>query len=249
MQIKQIIPLSEGEFTVGADKKFVPFNSAKDELTDRPTGSILVEVQPFLIITDTDYILLDAGLGMQIDNQLQIYSNLFKHNVLPSQITKVVMSHLHKDHASGMCHVDDFGEVELSFPKATYYIYKAEFDFAMANQTKSYVPEHFYILQNNAQVVFYSEPEGELAPGIWHQHSGGHCMHHQVIKISDGTQTIFYAGDEASQLKQLKSRFIAKYDYDGRKANELRVQYAEQGAKEKWQFLFYHDIGSPVAVL
>jgi glyoxylase-like metal-dependent hydrolase (beta-lactamase superfamily II) len=245
----KIIPLSEGEFTVGADKKFVPFDSAKDVLTDRPTGSILVEVQPFLIITDTDYILLDAGLGIEVDNQLQIYKNLFKHNVLPSQITKVIMSHLHKDHASGMCHVDDFGDVELSFPKATYYIYQAEYDYAMSNETKSYVKELFYILKDNQQVVFYSELEGEIAPGITHAHSGGHCKHHQVITITDGKETIFYAGDEASQLKQLKVKFMAKYDFDGRKASDLRVQYAEQGITENWTFLFYHDIGNAVAKL
>jgi hypothetical protein len=29
----------------------------------------------------------------------------------------------------------------------------------------------------------------------------------------------------------------------------LRAQYAEQGKKEGWQFLFYHDVAKPVAKL
>jgi glyoxylase-like metal-dependent hydrolase (beta-lactamase superfamily II) len=245
----KIIPLSEGEFTVGADKKFVPFNSVKDILTERPTGSILVEVQPFLIITETDYILLDTGLGIEVDNQLQIYKNLFSNNILPSQITKVIMSHLHKDHASGMSYIDDFGNLQLSFPNATYYIYKPEFDFAIQSETKSYVKENFYILKDNPQVVFYTEEEGEIIKGITHKLSGGHCKHHQVIQIQNGEETIFYAGDEASQLKQLKVRFVAKYDFDGRKAADLRQVYAEQGKENKWQFLFYHDLKNPIAKL
>ena len=50
----------------------------------------------------------------------------------------------------------------------------------------------------------------------------------------------------APQLQQMKNRFIAKYDYDGKKCMELRQQWWQQGEKEKWTFLFYHDIKMPV---
>ncbi len=43
-----IIPLSEGSFTIDKTKIFVPFDDTKDELNQRATGSLLVEVQPFL---------------------------------------------------------------------------------------------------------------------------------------------------------------------------------------------------------
>ena len=59
----KIIPLSEGSFTVDGTKKFVPFDPAKDNLKDRPAGSLLVEVQPFVVITEKDILLLDTGLG------------------------------------------------------------------------------------------------------------------------------------------------------------------------------------------
>ena len=36
---------------------------------------------------------------------------------------------------------------------------------------------------------------------------------------------------------------------DGKKAMELRAQYAEQGRLEHWQFLFYHDVKMPTAYL
>ena len=80
----KVFPLSEGVFTIGHDKEFVPFNIATDILTDRPTGSLLVEIQPFLVVTDRDVILLDTGLGYNTNAGLpQIHENLAKHGFDP----------------------------------------------------------------------------------------------------------------------------------------------------------------------
>ena len=81
------------------------------------------------------------------------------------------------------------------------------------------------------------------------RHSGGHCPEHIVYLIDDGVDKIFYGGDEAPQLKQMKMKYVAKYDYDGKKAMMLREEYAEEGRREGWQFLFYHDVKMPVARL
>ena len=47
----------------------------------------------------------------------------------------------------------------------------------------------------------------------------------------------------------MKIKYVAKYDYNGKKAMELREQCAEQGRKEGWNFLFYHDVKTPMAKL
>jgi len=39
---------------------------------------------------------------------------------------------------------------------------------------------------------------------------------------------------------------VAKYDYDGKKSMEFRKLWWQVGRAEKWTFLFYHDIKSPV---
>ena len=62
----QIIPLSEGTFTIDKTKLFVPFDEDKHELQERPVGSLLVEVQPFVLITEKDVLLLDTGLDLKI---------------------------------------------------------------------------------------------------------------------------------------------------------------------------------------
>ena len=78
---------------------------------------------------------------------------------------------------------------------------------------------------------------------------GGHSPQHIVYLIDDGEDKVFFGGDEAPQLKQMKIKYVAKYDYDGKKAMQLREEYAERGRAEGWQFLFYHDVGSPVSRL
>src|SRR5690349_10825611 len=94
---RQVIPLSEGSFTIDKTKIFVPFDTDKDNLQSRPAGSLLVEVQPFVVITQKDVLLLDAGLGFTKNGELQLIGLLKKNGIEPSSITKVLMSHLHKD--------------------------------------------------------------------------------------------------------------------------------------------------------
>src|SRR5436305_506761 len=99
----KIIPLSEGAFTVDGTKAFIPFDEQKDFLKERPIGSILVEVQPFIVITDSDILLLDAGLGFsEEDGTLMIHKRLRAAGIDVGQVTKVLMSHLHKDHSGGV---------------------------------------------------------------------------------------------------------------------------------------------------
>ena len=129
----QIIPLSEGSFTIDKTKVFVPFDTSTEILNHRPMGSLLVEIQPFVIVTEKDVILLDTGLGYR-DKQgnAQLHANLYRAGVNPTQVTKVLMSHLHKDHAGGVTVTgQQQDERFISFPYATYYVQRREFEHAL----------------------------------------------------------------------------------------------------------------------
>ena len=243
----KIIPLSEGSFTIDSSKLFVPFNSSSDELQERPVGSLLVEIQPFLVITPNDVLLIDTGLGFADESgELQLYRNLDAHGIQPGDVTKVLMSHLHKDHAGGVSRVDKTtGERVLTFPKAKYFISRKEFDFALEKGLPSYIPEELECLKGSSQVIFLAD-NGVIEGYIKYELTGAHSPFHQVFWIVDGNQRIFFGGDDAPQLQQMKNRFVAKYDYDGRKCMELRHKWWQQGESEHWTFLFYHDINSPV---
>ncbi|MGI8581438.1 MAG: MBL fold metallo-hydrolase [Chitinophagaceae bacterium] len=241
----KIIPLGEGTFTVDKTKQFIPFDLEKDKLQERNVGSLLVEIQPFVIVTSKDILLLDTGLGFSTaDGMLQIHQNLLKNNIEPSTVTKVLLSHLHKDHSGGISYIKN-GERVLSFAHATYYINKQEFDFAFENAKTSYHVEDFNILKNSLQVKFI-EGNGLLNEYIKYEVTGAHCPYHQVFWIEEDGEKIFFGGDVAPQLQQIKNRFMAKYDYDGKRSMQYRQDWRIQGEQEKWVFLFYHDIKSPV---
>ena len=91
----RIIPLSEGAFTIDKTKHFVPFNVDEHNLQARPAGSLLVEIQPFVVITTQDILLLDTGLGFSKNGKLQIHANLSEAGIDPTDITKVLLTHLH----------------------------------------------------------------------------------------------------------------------------------------------------------
>jgi glyoxylase-like metal-dependent hydrolase (beta-lactamase superfamily II) len=241
----KIIPLSEGAFTIDKTKLFVPFEPGADDLQRMPAGSLLVEVQPFVVITSEDVLLLDTGLGFEKEGELQIYRNLRNAGIEPAEVSKVLMSHLHKDHAGGVSKAGSAGGRALAFPNAKYYIQRKELDYAFEKGPSSYLTEELGALKDSSQVVFL-EGDGVVDGYIKYELTGAHCPYHQVFRIVDAGSTIFFGGDVAPQLQQMKNRFVAKYDFDGKKCMELRREWWEQGQREGWTFLFYHDIQTPV---
>jgi glyoxylase-like metal-dependent hydrolase (beta-lactamase superfamily II) len=253
----KIIPLSEGAFTIDKTKLFVPFDTATDDLQLRPTGSLLVEVQPFAVVTSEDILVLDTGLGFEKGGVLQIHQNLLNAGIDPSNVTKVLMSHLHKDHAGGISRVrngqsagaginaEKSSDREFTFPNATYYIQRRELEYAFEKGPSSYLVEELAGLEGSPRVVFL-DGNGVLDGYIKYEVTGAHCPYHQVFWIVDGGEKVFFGGDVAPQLQQMKSRFVAKYDYDGKRAMELRQEWWQKGREENWTFLFYHDVKTPL---
>ncbi|MBX9782024.1 MAG: MBL fold metallo-hydrolase [Chitinophagaceae bacterium] len=243
----KIIPLSEGSFTVDGTKKFNPFNASKDDLKSRPHGSLLVEVQPFVVITSKDILVLDTGLGFSLpDGALQIHQNLIDAGINPLDVTKVLMSHLHKDHAGGVSKEDAILQKRfLSFPNATYIVNKQELEIAVSKLSKSYVMEDVTALTETDHLQLV-ESNGVIDDYIYYEWTGAHSPWHQAFWIKEAGETIFFGGDVAPQLMQMKTKFVTKYDFDGKLAADLRAKWWQQGHEEGWTFLFYHDITTPV---
>lgn len=244
--LMKIIPLSEGVFTIDKTKLFVPFDLSSDDLHKRPAGSLLVEVQPFVVITKKDILLLDAGLGFKRNGELQIYTNLKSNGIQPADVTKVLLTHLHKDHAGGVSMTDRLGHRLITFPNATYYVQQKELSFAMDTGFPTFITDEIAILENNKKVVL-QDGDGDIDGYIHYHVTAAHSPYHQVYWIKED-ETIFFGADDAPQLQQMKNKFVAKYDYDGKKAMQLRQRWWKEGNEKKWTFLFYHDVKTPVYV-
>ena len=94
-------------------------------------------------------------------------------------------------------------------------------------------------------VIIINFLNGIINDYIFYECTGAHCPYHQVFKIKEDDEIIFFGADVAPQLQQLKNKYRAKYDFDGVKSMELRQEWRKQGEKENWTFLFYHDIKHP----
>lgn len=251
----KIIPLSEGSFTIDQTKRFIPFNLVSDDLQERSRGSLLVEIQPFAVITGEDILLLDTGLGFRDpDGVLQIHRSLVNAGINPMDVTKVLMSHLHKDHAGGVAARDEVtGQYFLSFPSATYYVQRRELAYALEKGAPSYMPEELLPLQGTDKVVLLDGDEGSIGLDggikVRYQVTGGHSVYHQVFWIEGKNEAFFFGGDDAPQLSQMKNKIVAKYDFDGKKSMELRRKWWDEASQEHWTLLFYHDIKYPLLSL
>lgn len=235
----QVFTLSEGSYSVDASKKFIPFDPAIHSPKDRP-ASLFIHVQPFLVKLENSLILLDTGLGYSNEQgQLHLHENIRKAGFEPEDVALVLMSHLHFDHSGGMVHHYN-GKMELSFPNATYVMQRGEWETAFSSKSSSYHTDIFDFIQRNAQIHLV-EDSGQLTNEIAYELTGAHCPYHQVFLIEQGGDKVFFGGDVLPEPEELIRKFVAKYDYDGRKAMELRDEFGRKAAAEKWKCLFYHS--------
>lgn len=239
--------LFEGSFSVDSSKQFVPFDDKKDDPKDRP-GSLFIHVHPFLIEGSNGLILCDAGLGFRTANdELLIHENIKKLGFQIEDVRYVLLSHLHRDHTGGLVDKKN-GDARLAFPNAEHIVQREEWENAYSGKSSSYETTIFDVLQRsgNLQLV---EGVGQVNDEIRYELNGAHTPAHQAFHIKTGDQHYFFGGDVLPEPEEIFRSFIAKYDYDGRLARDLRAQYWLEGQTEDWIYLFYHSktisIGRP----
>ena len=230
--------LNEGTYAVDKNKNFTLFDPKIQKKSDFK-GTVFLAIQPFLVRTSTDIILLDAGLGAKnAEGELILLNNLRNIEIAPQQVTKVLMSHLHKDHVGGLFQGIQ-GEYQLTFPNATYYISKAEWDWVFSLQSAHYNYEAFLFLEKNAKVVFI-EGDGVINQHISYYLTPGHTPFHTAYLIHEGDQKIYFGGDALTMPQQIGSTLLIKSDRDPRQAIDVRKVIVEQAVAQQWICLFYH---------
>ena len=198
-------------------------------------------------------ILIDVGNGTKYNEkqtaiykfdttQFDIVSSLKKFSLTPADITDVILTHLHFDHAGGSTTLQN-GEVLPTFPKARYYVQREHWR-AANNPTDrdkaSFFKEDFMPLQFHG-VLDYTDGESEIFPGIGFKILNGHTSALQCPVITDGTTTLFYCADLMPTTSHVNLAWIMAYDLRPLVTLEEKKRILNQAVDESWILFFEHD--------
>lgn len=232
----RIIALTEGNFIVNEEDEFKKIHS-----TDCIAG-IRLAVRPFLVIVEEEYILLDTGLGTESNGKSKLLSLLEQEDVLPDRITKILLSHLHKDHTGGLFSITEAG-YRPNFANAQIYLQQRELEFALSQKGNTHydrgIVDNIYKLPN---LVLLNKDSGQITHNISYQVSGGHSPFHQEFFIRTDGRTIFYGADNLPQHHYFNRTVVIKNDHNGYNAAGLRKIWKDLANKERWILLYYHDL-------
>ncbi len=223
---------------------------------------IQMEARALLLKSPTRNILIDTGngsdfvakYGEKLGNKFaEIYavdqsgpslmSSIKKHGLTPDDITDVILTHLHFDHAGGAT-TEKNGKIVATFPKAQYHLQKKNLETAQnANlrEKSSYYPANYQTLIDAKQLVLIDGDQQNYLPGISLRVSNGHTVGHQVVIIEDDQTALFYCGDVVPTSSHVRSAWVMGYDLNPLLLIEEKQKLLEKAQNKKTYLYFEHD--------
>jgi glyoxylase-like metal-dependent hydrolase (beta-lactamase superfamily II) len=192
--------------------------------------------------------LIDVGMGEKwSEKQRQIFAidNLPARDVGvdPQEITDVVLTHLHFDHAGGISRYRQGTEsLELVYPRARITLQHENLENAKAPSVKeraSYLAENYAPL-DQAELVLV-EGDVEIHPGIVVHQVNGHSRGQQWIEIRGGGNALFYPTDLIPTHHHLPVPFHMGYDACAETVLKEKQQFLERARLERAVVVFEHD--------
>ena len=217
---------------------------------------ILMGLNCLLIRTPTENILVDTGLGAAYDekfaflydvdkSQTDLLRSLAAAGVQAVDINKVILTHLHFDHAGGNCFRGEEGEFKPTFPNAVYYINQGELAYAKEPDPRSkpsYLPHTWEPLERRGQITLISGDE-EVAPGITILSAPGHTPNHQIVTVKSSGLTACFLADLVPTPSHLKTHYVMGFDLDASTAMKNKERVLKQAQGENWLLIFEHSPG------
>ena len=158
------------------------------------------------------------------------------------EVTLVINTHLHFDHAGGNTYRDASGAIKPSFPRARYIVQAGEYHWATHTNERtagSYF-EHNFVPLAEAGLFDFVEGDVEIVPGISVRRTPGHCPHHQSIMLA-GTDIGCFLADVIPTSHHLPLPWIMGYDVEPLVTMESKRVLLEQAVDEAWTMVFEHD--------
>jgi glyoxylase-like metal-dependent hydrolase (beta-lactamase superfamily II) len=206
-----------------------------------------------LVRTGKQNVLIETGIGNKLGDkmkriyepQAKLLDNLKAGGVSPEEIDIVINSHLHFDHC-GWNTVRHDGRVVPTFPKATYYTQRGEWEAAREQRERdaiSYISENYDPLIESGQMRLL-EGDAEIMPGISARIYSGHTRWMQAIMIESRGQTACYISDLIPTTAHLDLTWGMAFDLYPLETIENKRRFYAEAIPSKWLVLFTHDVST-----
>jgi glyoxylase-like metal-dependent hydrolase (beta-lactamase superfamily II) len=250
----ELTSLSDGVFRLDGGAMFgvvpKPLWQRRAPADDR--NRITLGLRPLLVRTPSQTVLIDAGIGGKLsDKEVDIYGvdrtmhldrSLAAAGLTARDVDVVIATHLHFDHAGGFTTLVD-GVLAPAFPRATYVIRRQEWDDATHPHERnraSYLAENFAPLVD-AGVVRFIEEDGEVLPGIRVARTGGHTMHHQLVRVTSGGRTAVFTADLMPTTAHVDAPWIMGYDLYPMDTLAYKKRFLREAIAGEYVIFFEHD--------
>jgi glyoxylase-like metal-dependent hydrolase (beta-lactamase superfamily II) len=197
--------------------------------------------------------LVEAGMGDGWDpKQIDIYAiakvegglaaQLGAMGISAEDVTDVVLTHLHFDHAAGVL-VHEDGKTRLTFPKANIFVQKSQMDWALSPSVKdagSYREKDIEYLASCPNVTLLDGP-GDLSTSVSVASLRGHTEGMQTVSIRDQGQELVVAADLIPLFSHVRVPWIMAYDNQPIVTVAEKYSFLQRAASRGWTVISVHD--------
>lgn len=258
----EIIPDTEFRLDGGAMFGVVPRNLWARVCPPDDQNRIRMNLNCLLVDTGSERILIETGIGEKwspkhrtmygIARERSFSESLLNRaGVRPEQITIVINTHLHFDHAGGNTILDPEERAVPAFPNARYLVSRAEWEHAEEPSERdraSYLPENWRPLQTTGQLEL-KEPDYEVVPGLRMETYGGHNRSMQCWRLEQSGQTMFGFADLVPMRAHVPFAWIMGYDLFPLETLAAKKKLLPEAVTGNWLCFFYHDPDVPLCRL
>ncbi len=258
----EIVPDAEFRLDGGAMFGVVPRALWSRSCPPDEQNRIRLNMNCLFVEAGRERILIETGIGDKWnDKGVAIYGIDRQRSLSESvqaitgygatEITIVVNTHLHFDHAGGNTMLDREDQVVPTFPNARYFISHDEYEHAELPHERdraSYLPENWRPVRESGQLQLM--PAGyEIVPGLTMETIAGHSRTMQCARLERGGQTLFGFADLVPTRWHVPLAWGMSYDLYPVETLEAKQRLLPQAARENWLCLFYHDPDAPLCRL
>lgn len=258
----EIIPDTEFRLDGGAMFGVVPRVLWERVCPPDELNRISLNMNCLFVETPGEKILIETGIGEKwtaketamygVFREKPLRETLFeKTGCTPDDISIVVNTHLHFDHAGGNTVWDDSGNAVPQFRNARYLVSESELNHAENPHERdraSYLAENWRPMQESGQLEL--KPESyEVVDGLRMEQVRGHSETMQTVRLERGGKTIYGFADLIPTRHHISLPWIMGYDLYPAETLEVKKRLLPKAVRENWMCLFYHDVEMPLCRL